>query len=244
MLLSEIYNLIDKNSPFSLQEKWDNSGLNLGSLNQQINQIYITLEVDRALAESIPPHSLILSHHPLIFSPLQTLNTQTYPSNLASILLAKHCSLISAHTNFDHTHLNAHFASNVLGFKNLSKQGFALCSSNLTQDFDALIEHLKQSLQTPILRAVKCDQTLSSVFIVCGSGMSALEDISPHSQACLITGDIKHHGAMEASSLGISLIDVGHFQSEIFFAEIMSEILQKSGYEAIIAALENPLKFY
>lgn len=244
MRVCEIYDFLDELSPFALQEKWDNSGLNLGDPFQEVEQIYTTLEVDRSLAEQIKPNSLIIAHHPLIFSPLKALNIQTYPSNIASMLLAKNCSLIAMHTNFDATHLNPYFASEILGFENLTKKDFALQASNLSRDFDSLIAQIKKSLNSPIIRALKCDQILSSVFIVCGSGMSALPLIPPHSQSCLITGDIKHHGAMEAYSLGISLIDVGHFESEIFFAQIMGKILQKLGYEVIISPLENPLKFY
>lgn len=244
MRVCEIYDLLNELSPFALQEKWDNSGLNLGDPFGEVEQIYTTLEVDSSLAEKIEPNSLIIAHHPLIFSPLKTLNTQTYPSNLASILLAKNCSLIAMHTNFDATHLNPYFASEILGFENLTKKDFALEASNLSQDFNSLIAQIKKALNLPTLRAVKCDEILSSIFIVCGSGMSALPLIRPYSQSCLITGDIKHHGAMEAYSLGISLIDVGHFESEIFFAQIMGKILQKLGYEVIISPLENPLKFY
>lgn len=244
MRVCEIYDFLDELSPFALQEKWDNSGLNLGDPYQEVEQIYVTLEVDTSLAETIKPHSLIIAHHPLIFSPLKNLNTHTYPSNLISMLLAKDCSLIAMHTNFDATHLNPYFASEVLGFKHLVKNDFMLKASHLSQDFDCLIAQIKKALNLPTIRAVKCDQILSSVYIVCGSGMSALPLIRPYSQSCLITGDIKHHGAMEAYSLGISLIDVGHFESEIFFAQIMGKILQKHGYEVIISPLENPLKFY
>ena len=36
MKLEEIYNLLDNLSPFSFQEKWDNAGLLVGSLDDEI----------------------------------------------------------------------------------------------------------------------------------------------------------------------------------------------------------------
>lgn len=244
MTVNDYFNLLDGISPFSLQEKWDNSGLNLGSPTQKVEALYATLEVDLHQAQKFKPNSLIIAHHPLFFSPIKSFNLQTYPSNIASILISKNCSLIAMHTNFDHTHLNAFFASEILGFSSLEKREFALKSSIPTQSFASLVAHIKSSLQVPTLKALQASQEISKVFIVCGSGMSALPLIDPHSQSCLITGDIKHHQAMEAYSLGISLIDVGHFDSEIFFAKIIREILQNLGYEAIIEPFENPLKFY
>ncbi|ANV98407.1 Nif3-like dinuclear metal center hexameric protein [Helicobacter enhydrae] len=244
MQVSTIYEQLDALSPFTLQEKWDNSGLNLGSLKNRFQRIYATLEVDLSMAHQVQEHSLIIAHHPLIFSPLKHLNPEYYPCNIASILLAKHCSLIAMHTNFDCTHLNLHFAKEILGFESLVQQSFALHTSIPPTSFESLIQRIKNKMQTSHLKAVKSSPSISQVYIVCGSGMSALSIIPPHSDSCLITGDIKHHQAMEAQSLGISLIDVGHFESEKYFAKILYKILQNLGYEVIIPNLENPLKSY
>ncbi|MCE3047105.1 Nif3-like dinuclear metal center hexameric protein [Helicobacter kayseriensis] len=244
MQVQEIYSLLNEISPFSLQEQWDNSGINLGNPLQEFENIYTTLEVDMHLAQQIKPNSLIIAHHPLIFSPLKNLNTQSYPSNIASILLAKNCSLIAMHTNFDRTHLNHYFASQILGFQNLIEKDYILSARLSPQSFETLLTRLKIALNASIFKALKASEKISQVFIVCGSGMSFLKYIPPHSQSCFITGDIKHHEAMEAQSLGISLIDVGHFESEVFFAQVIAKILQNFGYEAIINDLKNPLKFY
>ena len=68
MKLEEIYNLLDNLSPFSFQEKWDNAGLLVGSLDDEIENVYISIDLDLELAKSIEPKSLIITHHPLIFS--------------------------------------------------------------------------------------------------------------------------------------------------------------------------------
>ena len=39
MKLQEIYNFLDKISPFELQEKWDNSGLIVGDMTREVSQI-------------------------------------------------------------------------------------------------------------------------------------------------------------------------------------------------------------
>lgn len=236
----EIYQICDEISPFALQEKWDNSGLNLGNMDQEVEQIYLSLEVDMPLAQSLKPNSLIITHHPLIFSPLKNLDTSIYPSNILSLLLAKNCSLIAMHTNFDHTHLNHYFATEVLGFRDLQKIDFAL-TCEFSSSFDSLLSSIHSSLSSPTLPYLKTQEEISRVYIVCGSGCSALSLITPHSNSCLITGDIKYHNAMEAKSLGISLIDVGHYESEKYFSKILHKDLKNFGYEAIISDLENPL---
>ncbi|RDU71495.1 Nif3-like dinuclear metal center hexameric protein [Helicobacter brantae] len=237
----EIYQICDEISPFALQEKWDNSGLNLGNMEQEVSKIYLSLEVDTHLAQKVERDSLIITHHPLIFSPLKNLDTSTYPSNILSLLLAKNCSLIAMHTNFDHTHLNHYFATEVLGFRDLQKIEFTLMQEIAPTPFHALLSSIHSSLSSPTLPYLKTQEEILRVYIVCGSGCSALPLITPHSRSCLITGDIKYHNAMEAKSLGISLIDVGHYESEKYFSKILHKDLKNFGYEAIISDLENPL---
>ena len=59
-----------------------------------------------------------------------------------------------------------------------------------------------------------------------------------------LTGDIKYHQAFEAKQNGVSLIDIGHFESERFFAKALIEDLKKIKIKAIIANSKNPFEIY
>ena len=58
-----------------------------------------------------------------------------------------------------------------------------------------------------------------------------------------LTGDIKYHDAMQAKSIGLSLIDIGHYESEHFFAQILLKHLKFLGLEVIIASSKNPFTY-
>ncbi len=60
MKLIDIYNILDNISPFELQERWDNSGVNIGDLNRDIEEIYISLEVTKEILEEARENSLLL----------------------------------------------------------------------------------------------------------------------------------------------------------------------------------------
>ena len=45
-------------------------------------------------------------------------------------------------------------------------------------------------------------------------------EMSLSGKTLFITGDVKYHDAVDATRLGIPLIDAGHFASEIAFAEL------------------------
>jgi putative NIF3 family GTP cyclohydrolase 1 type 2 len=48
---------------------------------------------------------------------------------------------------------------------------------------------------------------------------------------------------MEAKSLNLSLIDIGHYESEYFFAQILEKHLKILGLKVIIASSENPFTY-
>ncbi|PAF54152.1 Nif3-like dinuclear metal center hexameric protein [Helicobacter sp. 13S00482-2] len=243
MKVYEIYEFLNTLSPFSLQESWDNSGLNLGSKESTVSKIYACLEISEAIAEEIDPESLVISHHPLIFKSLKNFIWDTYPANIAKILIQKNCSIISMHTNFDTTHLNPYFAKKILGFDKLTPDGIALKGMIEPTKFASLVESVCRSLGIKNLRYTQSSENINSIAVICGAGSSYLYSDSLKPDSCLITGDIKYHDAMIAKSLKISLIEIEHYLSERFFPEIIKSILKTKGYEAIIKDCKNPFTY-
>jgi putative NIF3 family GTP cyclohydrolase 1 type 2 len=62
---------------------------------------------------------------------------------------------------------------------------------------------------------------------------------------CFLTGDIKYHEAMDARARDISLIDIGHYESERYFVDIMKKALESAGIEKEIISIDsdNPFMF-
>ena len=98
--VAEIYNLLATISPFELQAKWDNSGLNIGSMESLCRHIYTALELDYQILDSIQPQSIVIVHHPIIFKPLQNFNNDVYPCNLIAKCIQTEICVIAMHTNF------------------------------------------------------------------------------------------------------------------------------------------------
>lgn len=244
MKLQEIYNILDELSPFELQETWDNAGLLVGSFKDEIKNIYISIDLDEKLVDELEENSLIITHHPLIFKGLKRVNYDTYSTKLLKQLIKKDISLISMHTNIDKTHLNTYVTQEILGFKiNKIDDFIAYCEVNMT--FEELIKNISKKLDLTMTKAVKGKDFIKTIAITTGSGMSLL----PHVKAdCFLTGDIKYHEAMEAKARGISLIDIGHYESERYFNELIENLLEKylkkNKYKAIITASKNPFEFF
>lgn len=243
MKIKDIYNYLDQLSPFELQEKWDNSGLIVGNMEDKFKEIYISLDLDLEMLQYIKPKSLIITHHPLIFSPIKTLNDDRYSTKILKKLVKKDISLISMHTNIDKTHLNKFVGCEILGFDFKQTDDFVL-SADIGMSFKKLKKHLKKTLNIECIKSVNCKKNIKSISLTTGSGMSLLPHIKTD---CFLTGDIKYHEAIEAKTLGISLIDIGHYESEVYFSlllhSLLEKYLKKNNKTAIIANSQNPFEY-
>ena len=239
MKLHEIYDYLNELSPFEMQEKWDNSGLIVGDFKQEISQIALSIDVDEKLIDSLENNTLLITHHPLIFSGLKQLDFAKYPANLLQKMVQKNISNIAMHTNFDQTHLNDYVAKEVLQVEIVKKDGF-VAYFDVDEDFESFAKSISHSFNLEILKTVACHKKLKRVALTTGSGCSLMRTLEAD---CFLTGDIKYHDAMEAKSLNLSLIDIGHYESEHFFAQILEKHLKNLGLKVIIASSENPFTY-
>lgn len=239
MKISEIYKYLDDISPFELQDNWDNSGLLVGSFDDEVQSVALSIDIDEELIDSLEENTLLITHHPIIFSGLKQINHTTYPSNLLRKMIQKNISNIAMHTNFDKTHLNRFVATEVLGYEIIKIDGY-IYYLKVEEDFDSFVEKIKQVFKLPSIKFVKCNDYIDTVALTTGSGCSLIKDIEVD---CFLTGDVKYHDAMEAKSINLSLIDIGHFESEHFFAQILLEHLKNLGLKAIISSSKNPFTY-
>ncbi|BCD68610.1 Nif3-like dinuclear metal center hexameric protein [Nitratiruptor sp. YY09-18] len=237
MKLKKIYQILDTISPFMLQEKWDNSGLQLGDLEAEIKNIYLCIDIDAELIDSLPPHSLIITHHPLIFGKLTSLEYNHYPAKLLVKMIKKDIAHIAMHTNFDKTHLNNYVARNVLGV-DVECEEF-ICYFEKEMYFDEALEWVSKAFGLACPRYVKAKDTIKRIALTTGSGGSLIDEVEAD---LFLTGDLKYHEAMKAQEMGLSIIDIGHYESERYFAQALAEQLKKEPIQAIIATIKNPLK--
>lgn len=243
MKVAKLYEILNTISPFELQAKWDKSGFNVGSMNAEYKHVYVALELDWQVLNAVECESVVIVHHPLIFRPLQSIELECYPANLIAQCLQKKIHIIAMHTNFDTTHLNAAFAERLrleeLGYQPNGEQEYSLIYSAQTPTTpQRLATHIKESLDLPQIRYTQASTHIENLYITCGSNASAYQ-IAKRGD-CIITGDIKYHDAMIAASMGISFVDVPHFESECIFTDLMAKALQKYHIQAIISNSHNP----
>lgn len=241
----DIHDFLNKLADENISESWDNVGLMLGNENQEVKRILVCLDVTTSVVyEAIEKNvDLIISHHPLIFKGIKSINFNDFKGNILKELIKNDISVISVHTNLDSAELGLNdYLAKLLNLQdirvlvpNKQLEGVGLGRiGKLSKPLSLkeFIKFTKNSLDLNFVKLVKAnDKNISSVAILGGSGGSFLYTL-PEVDIYL-TGDIGYHEAVDAQEMDINLLDIGHF------AEKASKMLLKSYLENL-----NISKFY
>ncbi len=106
MNINSVLKFIEGWAPPQIAWQKDNVGLQVGNLHGKTDNVILCLEVTHeVISEAVKKKcSLIISHHPLLFSPLKKIDTDRDPiSQLTELLLKNNLTLLSFHTNLDFT---------------------------------------------------------------------------------------------------------------------------------------------
>jgi dinuclear metal center YbgI/SA1388 family protein len=100
---AQIAEAVEKIAPLSLAEEWDNCGLQVGDPEAQAERILIALTPLPEVFEEAEEKGadFLLFHHPLIFDPLKTIVTSSYPGDLLARAIRNGHAVYAAHTNYD-----------------------------------------------------------------------------------------------------------------------------------------------
>jgi dinuclear metal center YbgI/SA1388 family protein len=99
----DLINLIESYFPLYLAESWDNPGLQIGSPDQQIQRVIISLDLDTDILELARREraDMIVTHHPLFFRPIKSIHFEQPAGGLIKSLIKSNITVYSAHTNLD-----------------------------------------------------------------------------------------------------------------------------------------------
>ncbi|MDR3163111.1 MAG: Nif3-like dinuclear metal center hexameric protein [Helicobacteraceae bacterium] len=240
MIVGDLLNICDRISPFGAQEKWDNSGLIIGDPNAEVLSVCLSLEADGYAISALPNGTALIVHHPLIFTSLKSLNFAEYPALLIRDIIQKNAALIAMHTNFDKSHLNSYVAKEILGWRDF-RQEELVCYHKTRFDFKRIAGLTRDAFGSVKSIAPPPSRKEYRVAFCCGSGGALIGEIECD---ILITGDLKYHDAIKAKTLGIGVIDVGHFESERYFGAALQKELSKYDIKSTIVSSQNPLGVY
>ena len=240
MLCKEIIQVIEAAYPREAALDFDNVGLLAGRTEKEVKRVYIALDatdavIDRAVEAGA---DMLITHHPLIFSPLKKVTDEDFVSRRVVKLIQNDISYYAMHTNYDVLGM-AELAEKILGFRNsevlvitLEKDGkpegigwFGELEKPMT--LEECCVYVKHKLNLGSLKVFGDMQAeVSRLAISPGSGKTAIAAAIAKGADVLVTGDIGHHDGLDAVEQGLSVIDAGHYGTEYIFIDDMRRFLE------------------
>ncbi len=265
MLVNELIRKLEEQFPSSLQEEYDNTGSQVIFQDETVRGIYICLDADNTVIDDARKNNcnLIISHHPMIFRPVKSINTDDSRSKSIVKLIDGRISLYSMHTNFDK--IGFSYLSDFTGFTGgelLIKKGFfnekdvgfgTIKQLDESIDFISVLKQVKERLNLDyLLYSGDYTAKIKSIAFINGAGGGSIERIinTVHPD-CIITGDVGYHNIKYAAENNTCIIDAGHFGTEIIFKKLLAEsvynIISVTGDNIKITVSDiekNPFKIY
>ena len=106
MRISEITKHLESIAPPSLQENYDNSGLIVGSENELVTGVLVSLDcIEATVKEAIDNGcNLIVAHHPIVFTGLKRFNNANYVERTVQLAIKNDIAIYAIHTNLDNVY--------------------------------------------------------------------------------------------------------------------------------------------
>ena len=240
MLCKEIVQVIEAAYPREAALDFDNVGLLAGRTEKEVERVYIALDatdavIDRAVEAGA---DMLITHHPLIFSPLKKVTDEDFVSRRVVKLIQNDISYYAMHTNYDVLGM-AELAEKILGIRDsevlditMEKDGKQegigrIGKLEKPMTLEECCVYVKHKLNLGSLKVFGDMQAeVSRLAISPGSGKTAIAAAIAKGADVLVTGDIGHHDGLDAVEQGLAVIDAGHYGTEYIFIDDMRRFLE------------------
>lgn len=228
--LRKITNFMEAWAPLENQAKWDNCGLQIGDKSALISSVIVAMDVDLPLLTHLEkePVDLVITHHPLFFKGIKSLRYDTDMGRILSSFITKNRHLYSAHTNLDVAEggVNDCLIS-AYDFKPADGKELSEGFGKYFKLKDAIsISDLQKKHGGTLLGDLN-QKTTNKVAFCCGSGKSFLASLPDRGITCMVTGEIGYHDEIFCELNGITVLSLGHRESENFVLPGIQSRLQK-----------------
>ena len=232
MKLNDFLAHMEELAPKALAMDFDNPGLLIGPETKDIRKVLVALDCSMATAKEAVDWGadLLLTHHPVFLDGVKHILPDESATAAPWLLMRHGIGLFAAHTNLDAAKGGVNDClSAVLGINdpkplppdNMGR--FGEITPCCLGDFS---RHVQDSLHSTVRVVGQLDIPLSTVAVLGGSGGDAIYSAKAAGAQVLVTGEIRHHQALEAGVLGLAVIEAGHYETEQVVLKPLMECLQ------------------
>ena len=254
----EVIQLFEQFSPKHFAVEGDKIGLQIGTLNKPIHNVMIALDVlDEVIDEAINKKvDLIIAHHPPIFRPLKSIQTDTPAGKMIEKCIKNDLAIYAAHTNLDVAKGGVNdLLAEALGLENYqvlsptiehNEESLGLGRIGTLKDemsLEEFAEYVKQCLGVEGVRVVgRLNERVKKVAVLGGDGNKYISQAKFKGADVFVTGDVYYHVAHDAMMMGLNIIDPGHHIEQIMkkgVTEVLTALFAEKKYNTTVFPSEG-----
>jgi dinuclear metal center YbgI/SA1388 family protein len=229
MTAQDIFEFLNQKYPTFTACGFDNVGTLVGDRNQTVTKVMVALDCTMPVIKEAVKNGceLIVTHHPVIFSGLKSVLSDT----LVYEIIKNGLTVISMHTNLDQGDGGVNDTlCDVIGLKNVetveTPDKFLIKKGEISPlSADDFAKRLKEVLNYPVKYVGEGE--IKNVLVCSGSGAQYHTLLQTHGCDALVTADVKHNNFLDAAQNGFALYDCGHFNTEVVVIKPLCELLSK-----------------
>ena len=224
MTVRELYAFLNEKIPPSLSCTWDNDGLMCcPDPDREVRRVLVALDITAEVVKTAIEggYDVVVSHHPLIFSPLRAVEPSDPVARKVIDLLCGGVAAMSFHTRLDAVEGGVNdVLAEALGLCDVTPFGLdgeaigrigTLNKTMALAEFAALVKRATGAEQVLVSDAGR------SVYRVAVLGGSGSDDVKAAERAgadTYLSGELKHNWLTDAPERGMNLVAAGHFYTE------------------------------
>lgn len=226
----DIFDYTQSFAPLCLAMPYDNCGILVGDSEKEVSKAIVTLDItsdviDEAVRKGA---ELIISHHPIIFSPLKSVGIDSCVYKLIQNGITALCM----HTNLDLSQENGVniTLAKALGLENIAiVEGECLLTGELQTEYSVedFAKYVKERLDCQGVRYTKGEKSIRRVAVACGAGGDYVFNCEKLGADAFVTGEIKHHQIIKANEIGLTIVDAGHYKTEDVIIPVLVRLLSE-----------------
>lgn len=237
MKIKDVITTLEKFAPLSLQDSYDNAGLQVGVTEADCSGVLLCLDVTEAILMEAQEKgcNMVVSHHPLLFHPLRRVSNDSYVERCVRLAILYGITIYSAHTNLDNApngvsyrmaqHLNMTDVRFLIDHHNGGGAGvMGLLSAPMSaEDFTQVVK--EQFVVDCVMTNAMLHRPIARVALCGGAGDFLIDEAVAQNCDAFITGEIHYHKYFGLEEK-ILLLGIGHYQSEQYTIPLLERIIR------------------
>lgn len=256
---ADILAAIGSCAPLHLQESWDNSGLQVGDVQQPCTGVLLALDPTEAVvAEAIERGcNLVITHHPLLFRGLKRIAGESCVERTVIAAIRAGVVIYSSHTALDSAvgGVSAEMARRLGATVVAPLQPSAPVADTGLGVIAELAEPCDAAAFARLVHAafgtmpIRCSRaavgTFTRIALCGGAGGEFIPKAIAAGAAAYVTADVRYHDFVDHGA-DIFILDIGHFESEscakdIFYRAITEKFANFAVYYSQLET--NPINY-